>query len=48
MLNNKEIEQLRKNALVHKEVFEEIKKMIIPGVKTLDIDKKCLEICRAN
>lgn len=46
MLNNKEIEQLRKNAKVHKKVFEEIKKMIVPWVKTLDIDKKCGDICK--
>ncbi len=48
MLNQKEIAQLRKNAEVHKEVFKEIKKMIAPWVKTLDIDNKCAEICKAR
>jgi len=46
MLNEKEIKQLRKNAIVHKRVFDEIKKMIFPGAKTLDIDKKCADICK--
>jgi methionine aminopeptidase len=45
MLNQKEIEQLRKNAIVHKRVFKEITKMVFPGAKTLDIDKKCADIC---
>jgi methionine aminopeptidase len=30
MLSKKEIEQLRKNAKIHKKVFEEIKKITIP------------------
>jgi len=46
MLNEKEIKQLRKNAIIHKKVFNEIKKMIFPGAKTLDIDKKCADICK--
>lgn len=45
MLNEKEIKQLRKNAIVHKRVFDEIIPMVVPGVKTLDIDKKCADIC---
>jgi hypothetical protein len=28
MLNEKEINQLRKNAIIHKKVFEEIKKVV--------------------
>ena len=44
----KELEQLRKNALVHKEVFEEIKKMAKPGVSAYQIDKMAGDICEKN
>ncbi len=44
----KEIEQLRKNALVHKEVFEEIKKMAKPWISAYEIDKMAWEICKKH
>ena len=42
--NEKELEQLRENAKIHKEVFEEIKKMVKPWVTGYDVDKLCWEI----
>lgn len=45
IVNKKEIEQLRKNALVHKIVFDEIKKVAKPWVSALDIDRLCAQIC---
>ncbi|PIE85513.1 type I methionyl aminopeptidase [Candidatus Gracilibacteria bacterium] len=48
MLNNKEIEQLRKNALVHKKVFEEIKKTVKVGTSAEEIDKLCGHIAKEN
>ncbi len=48
MLNNKEIEQLRKNALVHKKVFEEIKKTVKVWTSAEEIDKLCWHIAKEN
>lgn len=43
--NEREIEIMRENAKIHKEVFEEIKKMIRPWVTGYDVDKLCWDIC---
>ncbi len=43
--NERELNIIRENAKIHKEVFEEIKKMAKPGVTGYDIDKLCLDIC---
>ncbi len=42
----KEIEQLRRNAIVHKKVFEEIKKVLKPWISAYDIDKLAWDICK--
>jgi len=39
MLNEKEIEQLRKNAIVHKFIFEEIRKITKDWTTAIEIDK---------
>lgn len=44
MLNKKEIEILRKNAKVHKEVFNEILKILKNWTTAVEIDKLCWEI----
>ncbi|MDD3302537.1 MAG: type I methionyl aminopeptidase [Candidatus Gracilibacteria bacterium] len=46
--NNKEIEQLRKNGKIHKIIFEEIKKIIKPGVSAIDIDILCSNLCKKH
>lgn len=43
--NERELQIMRENAKVHKEVFEEIKKMVKPGVTGYDVDKLCGDIC---
>lgn len=43
--NERELEVMRENAKIHKEVFEEIKKMVRPWVTGYDIDKLCWDIC---
>lgn len=43
--NEKEIEIMRENAKIHKEVFDEIKKMVKPWVTWYDVDKLCWDIC---
>lgn len=48
MLNQKEIEQLRKNAQIHKKVFEEIKKVVKPWITASYIDELAWEICLEN
>jgi len=42
--NNKELEVLRENAKIHKEVFEEIKKIIKPWITGYDVDKLAWDI----
>lgn len=42
--NEKELQVMRENAKVHKEVFEAIKKTAKPGVTGMDINKLCEEI----
>ncbi len=48
MLNEKEIEIMRKNAKVHKLVFEEILKVIKAWISAKDIDKLCWDIAKKN
>ena len=48
LLNKKEIEQMRENAKVHKEVFTELKKVIAPWVTGKQIDKICWDICKKH
>lgn len=43
--NERELEIMRENAKIHKEVFEEIKKMVRPWVTGYDVDKLCWDIC---
>lgn len=44
--NELELKIMRQNAIVHKEVFEEIKKMVKPWVTWYDVDKLCGDICK--
>jgi len=48
MLHKKEIEQIRRNALVHKEVFEMARKHLIAGESAWNIDRLAWEICKAH
>lgn len=48
MLNEKEIEQLRKNAKVHKKVFDEIKEIIKDWITGKEIDELCGKIAKEN
>jgi len=48
MLNDKELHAMRKNAKVHKKIFEEIKKTVKPGVTAKEINLLCGEICKAE
>lgn len=48
MLNQKEIEQLRKNATVHKQVFAEIKKILKPWTTGKEVDALCEKIAKEN
>lgn len=43
--NEKELQILRDNAKIHKEVFEEIKKMVKPWITWYDVDRLCWDIC---
>jgi len=45
MLHRKEIEQIRRNAIVHKEVFEMAKKHLVAGGSASAIDLEAKEIC---
>jgi len=48
MLTKKEIEQMKKNAKVHKKVFEEIIKMTKPWVNIKEINKIAWDIAKKN
>lgn len=48
MLNQTEIQQLRENAKVHKEVFAEIKKVLKAWIKASDIDKLAWDIAKKH
>lgn len=43
--NAKEISVMKELALVHKEVFEEIKKMVKPWTSAMEVNKLCEDIC---
>lgn len=44
--NERELQIMRENAKVHKEVFEEIKKIAKPWITGYDIDKLAWDICK--
>lgn len=46
MLSKKELDIMRKNAKIHKEIFAEIKNRTKPWVKASDIDRLCSIMCR--
>lgn len=48
MLNEKEIEQLRKNAIVHKQVFQEIEKTVKPWTTAEEVNELCWYIAKKN
>ena len=48
MLTKQEIVQLRKNAIVHKKIFEEIKKISKAWTKATQIDELCSRIAKEN
>ncbi|MDD3645872.1 MAG: type I methionyl aminopeptidase [Candidatus Gracilibacteria bacterium] len=48
MLNEKELEQLRKNALVHKKVFKTILEIIKPGTTAIEINNLCGAIAKEH
>ena len=48
MLNEKEIHQLRENAKVHKEVFDEIKKIVKHWTTAVEINELCWEIAKKH
>lgn len=48
MLSKNEIEILKKNAKVHRLIFEEIKKNSKKWTKAIDIDKLCYQISKQN
>lgn len=48
IINEKELEQLKKNAIVHKLIIEEIKKVAKPWVSSYEIDSLCWKICKEH
>lgn len=48
MLNEKELEQLRKNALVHKKVFKTILEIIKPWTTAIEINNLCWAIAKEH
>ena len=48
MLTKKELEIMKSNAKVHKKVFDEIKKILLPWVNASKIDILCSEIAKKN
>ncbi|NDK08719.1 type I methionyl aminopeptidase [Candidatus Gracilibacteria bacterium] len=48
IINKEELEQLKKNAKIHKIIFDEIKKVAKPGISSYDIDLLCGKICKEN
>jgi len=48
MLNKKEIEQMKKNAVVHKKVFSAIINTIKPWTTAIEIDKLCWKIAKEH
>ncbi len=48
MLNEKEVQQLRENAKVHKEVFQKILEITKDGTTAIEINSLCWEIARSH
>jgi len=48
MLSKKEIEQLRKNAKIHKKIFEEIKKITVPWTNIQKINNLAWDIAKRH
>ena len=48
MLNKLELNVMRQNAKVHKEVFDEIKKILKDWTKATEVDKLCWEIAKKH
>jgi len=48
LLNKKEIEQMRKNAKVHKIVFEEIRKIVKDWTSAIEINNLCWKIAKEH
>lgn len=48
MLNKQEINILKQNAKIHKEVFDEIKKVLKDWVTAVEIDKLCWDIAKKH
>ena len=48
IINKDELEQLKKNAKVHKLIVEEIKKIVKPGISSYQVDTLCWKICKEN
>lgn len=46
MLTSREVNQMRKNAKIHKKVFEEIKKIAVEGTTTNDVNKLCGDMAK--
>lgn len=48
MLTKKELDKMRENAVIHKILFEEIKKILIAGTNASEIDKLCSKIAKKH
>lgn len=48
MLTKQEIHIMKQNAKIHKEVFDEIKKILKDGVTAVEVDKLCWEIAKKH
>ena len=48
MLTKREIEQMRKNAKIHKKIFEKIKEMVKPWTTSNEINNMCWEIAKKH
>lgn len=48
MLHQKEIDQLRENAKIHKEVFEAVRKALVPWATGKEIDTIAEQICKKH
>lgn len=46
MLSEKELNIMRENGHVHKEVFDEVKQILVPGVSAKQLDDLALKICK--
>ncbi|MCP4522656.1 MAG: type I methionyl aminopeptidase [Candidatus Gracilibacteria bacterium] len=46
LLTPREVEQMRKNAKIHKKIFEKIREVVKPGTTAVEIDKLCGDMAR--